>query len=202
MLGIRTTEEPSFQVVRSFENELEVRKYDKMVWAEVLGSEPVEDGQGENRQAAEEQKGNENFRTLFKYITGSNQSASKSSEAVESQSIPMTAPVFMTSDRKSMSFVLPESMQLDDAPTPTNERVKLREIPSKLVASLRFSGSLESQLIEEKTDELRRALAATDYRPIGEVLVAGYDPPWTVPLLRRNEVLVEVQKIEEIGKKQ
>lgn len=191
LVGLRTTEEPPFKVVLSVGNEFEVRKYDQMVWAEVVEDEKANElvevgGENENR----------NFRSLFKYITGDNEAKTN---AAESQKIPMTAPVFMSPDRKSMSFVLPEDMRIDEAPTPTNERVSLREIPSKLVASLRFSGTLAPETIEEKSKELRSALDETDYRPIGEVLVAGYDPPWTVPGLRRNEVLVEVEKLTDQG---
>lgn len=187
VVGIRTTKEPSYRSVAKLAEIVEVREYDHMVWAQVAH-------EGESSSRDQE---NNNFRKLFKYIQGNNRTSIEAGEG-ESKEIPMTAPVFMSLDKSSMSFVLPKGTSVGKAPIPLDSSVELRSISPTKVAVLRFSGSLESDIIAEKAKQLLASLEGTPYKPLGELVVAGYDPPWTLPALRRNEVMVEVE--ETLGK--
>ena len=84
--------------------------------------------------------------------------------------------------------------ELRDPPKP-RPGLELRSIESKLMAAIKFSGSASDELFERKAKELVSSLEAAGYRVISEPLYARYNGPWTPPLLRRNEVLVEVESI-------
>ena len=128
------------------------------------------------------QSGNQAFGFLADYIFGNNQAGMK---------IAMTAPVLQqkTKGGFEVSFVMPSD--LDKPPAPRTELL-ISEVPEKLMAALRFSGSASDRLFEAKSKQLLAEVTSNGYTPISEVLFARYDGPWTLPLLRRNEVLVEV----------
>ena len=111
------------------------------------------------------------------------------------QSIAMTAPVIQqkTADTWLMRFVLPKEYTLLTAPIPLDPTVIIAEIPSKKVAVLNYSGSLSEQGIKEKSEELDAWLKAHGYSIISEPQSAAYDPPWTLPFLRRNEIHIEIK---------
>ncbi len=91
-----------------------------------------------------------------------------------------------------VSFVMPASRLLETLPRPLDARIRFREVSARRVAVLRFSGRYGSDLPLKKREELLRAVHAAGLTPIGDVSCACYDPPWTLPILRRNEVMVEV----------
>ena len=117
-----------------------------------------------------------------------------------SEKIAMTAPVTMErgdNGRWKMGFSMPADYTMDTLPLPLDKRVTLVEILSKTVAVIRFSGLFgDEERRSIKTDTLMKWLAEKKrYRVIGQPFYAGYDPPFTLPFLRRNEVLIEVQPI-------
>jgi hypothetical protein len=57
---------------------------------------------------------------------------------------------------------------------------------------LRFSGLAGTQAVAARQAELAAAVQASTWTADGEPVVWFYDPPWTVPPLRRNEVAVRV----------
>ena len=127
------------------------------------------------------------FMRLFGYISGANDST---------QEIAMTAPVFM--DRRgntseTMSFVLPESFSLESAPEPENPAVKLEELKNYTVATVTFNGLLGTENIEEHNELLNQWIAKMELETVGPAKVAGYNPPYTIPWMRRNEVLIPVK---------
>jgi hypothetical protein len=128
------------------------------------------------------QSGNQAFRYLADYIFGNNS---------EGMKIAMTAPVLQqkTKEGFEVSFVMPSDM--DKAPNP-NTNLQISRVGQKLIAALGFSGSASDSLFEAKSQKLLGAVIAANYTPLSEVTFARYDGPWTLPLLRRNEVLVEV----------
>jgi hypothetical protein len=77
-------------------------------------------------------------------------------------------------------------------PKPRNPAVTLREVPGKRYAVLAFSGLAGEEKVQQKTDELLVWLKAKNRRAIATPQLARYNPPWTLPFLRRNEILVEV----------
>lgn len=132
------------------------------------------------------QSGNQAFGFLADYIFGNN---------AEGVKIAMTAPVLQqrTKDGFEVSFVMPSD--LSNPPTP-NTNLRVSKVDQKLMAAYRFSGSASDSLFEAKSKKLLEAVASAGYTPVSEVIYARYDGPWTLPLLRRNEVLVELGSTE------
>jgi hypothetical protein len=93
----------------------------------------------------------------------------------------------------TIAFVLPERLTAASAPAPTDPRVTLRDLPSRRVASIRFSGLFRNATAEMKRQFLADWLVSRRLPHSGDWRVAGYNPPWTIPSLRRNEVLVTLQ---------
>ncbi|MEM9414208.1 MAG: heme-binding protein [Planctomycetota bacterium] len=151
--------------------------------------------------------GNEGFRRLAGYIFGGN--AGDTSIAMtapvvmepsgKGEDIPMTAPVVMeqTDAGWVMAFVLPKEYTAENAPTPDDDRVTIATDPGGLYAVYCFSGWFDKDDLATYTPRLMDWLEANGYRAIGEPHIAGYDPPWTLPWFRRNEVMVEVEAVEE-----
>ena len=132
------------------------------------------------------QSGNQAFGYLADYIFGNNESSMK---------IAMTAPVLQqkTSTGFEVSFVMPSEMTSPPAP---RTDLKISRVEGKLMAAFRFSGSASDALFESKAERLLKAISGSGYAPASEVMFARYDGPWTLPLIRRNEVLVEVVPTE------
>ncbi len=185
------TEQVGYSVVAQLDEATQVRDYGARVVAETEAS------------TAEGDPSSTAFRRLFDYIQGANRSEAKiamtapveTGQASPSESIAMTAPVEVESENGTlrMAFFLPEGTTLDTAPVPTNTDVSLREVPSRLEAVRRFSGSRSDEHVMRETDALAATLAASDWQPVGEPRTYFYDPPWTLPWFRRNEVAVAVQ---------
>ena len=153
----------------------ELRHYESMV----LVSTPMVGGMNNQNGA---------FGKLFKYITGDNNGV---------QDIAMTAPVFMEQTAKNsetMSFVLPADFTIETAPTPQSADVTLEEMTDYTVAAVRFSGTLKQDNIDEHKALLEDWIAQKGYTKTGGVKAAGYNPPFTLPAYRRNEVLIAVEK--------
>lgn len=130
--------------------------------------------------------GSRGFGPLVRYISGANQ---------KGQQIAMTSPVLHAPQSEAthtISFVLPEGMNPDDAPMPADGRVEVHLVPPRWVAALRFSGGWSKERADEKAQALRGLLESSGLTPSGAVFFARYDPPWKPGLLRRNEALVEV----------
>ena len=179
--------EPAFEVVTRYNN-LELRRYAPYVVAETRV-------QGEYRRSL-----NEGFRRLAGCIFGGNRSQAKIAMTAPvsaqpgSEKIPMTAPVSAQKDAGSwvVTFAMPAGSRLDTLPLPNDQRVTLHELPARRVAALRFRGWASAKDVEKKTAELLVALPSTGLSPRGIPTIAQYNPPWTLPFFRRNEILVEV----------
>jgi hypothetical protein len=185
------TEEPSYRVLEA-DNDFEVRLYDSMVVAATTVNGSFDSA------------GNRAFGALFGYISGENVTNSKiamtapviadQAGAAEGRKIPMTAPVLRESNDQGWRylFVLPEEFSLENAPAPLNEQVKLTAEPAKKIAVLRYSGSMDEQKLEQKVSQLQQWIADNQLVAVSQPRWAGYNPPWTLPFLRRNEVMIEV----------
>lgn len=125
------------------------------------------------------------FRRLAGFIFGGND---------RKESIAMTAPVQenLTGDDQQMAFFMPTPYSLGTLPQPNEADVQLREVPSRLVAVLAFSGWATSSRVDKHQRLLDRRLAEAGVGVRGEWLLNQYDPPWALPFLRRNEIWVEV----------
>jgi hypothetical protein len=115
--------------------------------------------------------------------------------AAKPEKIAMTVPVETKAQATGtyvMRFFLPAGYTLETAPEPTNPDVRIFEVPERTVAVLRFSGSRGSDNVAVHLSELDTVLEGSGWRAAGEPFSMFYDPPWTIPFLRRNEVAVPV----------
>lgn len=189
--AMATIEEPAFQAVKQA-GDFEIRRYAPMIVAETV----VE---GDLRNAS-----NDGFRVIAGYIFGNNVSVN----GAGSEKVAMTAPVTMEAaetiamtapvtteragERFRMHFVMPSQYTMATLPKPKDDRVRLREVPARKMAVIRFSGFTGEGKVKEKTDELLAWVKAEGLEAAGVPQLARYDPPWTLPFLRRNEVMVPV----------
>lgn len=158
---------------------------------------------------------NEAFVRLFRYITGGNEGSTDISMTTPVEidgrgaSIEMTTPVEVDLGRRlpqrdddeadgrresgvRMAFYLPAEYGPSSAPTPTDEQVELVTVPERTLAVRQFSWRPTTARIARERDDLLSTLADDDVATVGEPFFMGYDAPWTLPFLRRNEVAVEV----------
>lgn len=179
-------EKPDYEVVKS-DGDIEIRRYEPMIIAEV-------EVEGARKEAI-----NDGFRLLADYIFGNNvvkQDIAMTApvQQKESEKIAMTAPVQQQSASGSwqVSFVMPSEYTMATLPEPVNERVTLQEIPAKHFAAIRFSGANSDENIQKHEKKLMAYIEANDLTAAGTPKYAFYNPPWTLPFMRRNEVMVEV----------
>jgi len=185
-------EQPNYDVVYR-DGDIEYRQYEPY-----LVSETVIENAGDYNSA-----GNEGFRRLFRYITGSNRAQAKIAmtapvaQTPTSEKIAMTVPVQQTDSAEGwrVAFMLPTQYTLETAPQPTDPRVRVREMPGRLMAVLRYSGRWTESNFARKKSVLLDALKSESVTMVGEIQSALYDPPYMPPFLRRNEVMVEVSQL-------
>ena len=188
LVGIRTSPEPPHQVLKT-DGKVEVRQYRPQLIAETFVQKDY-DGAG-----------SVGFRRLAGYIFGGNlakESIAMTAPVLQeprSQSIAMTAPVLQgkTPEGWWMAFILPAEITLDNAPEPTNPEVKLRELPAQKMVSLQYTGRNSPERMAENAALLAQWIAKEGLQPVSAPKMASYDPPWTLWILRRNEVQVEVE---------
>jgi effector-binding domain-containing protein len=167
-------EQAKYEVLRKI-GKIEIRRYPSLVIARV-------DGYGDS-----------GFNLLFRFITGKNQQKSDiaMTAPVVSEQIAMTAPVL--SETGSIAFIMPEGFTLETTPEPLDDRVKIVEIPERVVAALRFSGRWSTSLFKKKSEELLDEIKNAGLKLNGQVFSMRYNGPYTPWFLRRNEVAVEVE---------
>ena len=170
-----------YEVIRKLDK-VEIRRYPKIIVAKVSNSE------------------SDSFGLLFRFISGNNKQKEKVKMTAPivsqdvSQEIKMPSPVLSEfSNQGYMAFVMPSEFDLETTPLPIDGRVKIEELPSRIVAVLRFSGSWSEAHFEEKTKELLQELANAKVKTSGSVFTMLYNPPFTPSFLRRNEVAIEIK---------
>lgn len=187
-------EEPKYELLEK-SDDFELRQYHPMIIAEVL----VE---GDMDQAS-----SKGFRLIADYIFGNNVTRTGGSGKIDmtasvtvepkSEKILMTAPVTVeqASGQWQVHFVMPSKYTLDTLPIPNNPQVVLREVPARKVAVVRFSGIANQAKIVERTQELLAWMSGKHLILTSTPELARYNPPWTPPFLRRNEIMVEYQTV-------
>jgi hypothetical protein len=177
-------EEPTYDVVRQLDEQVELRRYAAYVVAEVVVDATASDA------------GNRAFPILAGYIFGKNQGQQKLemtapvTQSAEPVKLEMTAPVTQDAVAGGMrvQFVLPKGVTLATAPEPLDPRVRLREEPPALRAVIRYSGTWSQANYDEHLGKLQAALAAAGIATQGQPVLARYNAPMTPWFMRRNEI--------------
>jgi hypothetical protein len=166
---------------------IEIRDYAPMIAAETAVT-------GEREKAIEQ-----GFRLIAGYIFGGNTARAKVAMTAPvtqqpGEAIAMTAPVTQEGDgqRWTVRFVMPANYTMETLPRPNNPAVRLREIPGRRVAVIRFSGTAGDRSIEEHKAQLDAFLASRKLGAVSSPTYAFYNPPWTLPFMRRNEIMAEI----------
>lgn len=180
-------EKPKYMILTSEKN-IEVRKYQKYIAAET------------EAKGAEYDTMNDSFRVIAGYIFGDNIKSEKIAMTApvtqeSSEKIAMTSPVTQTGSDGTwkMQFMMPSKYTLATLPKPKDERVKFVEVPAKKFAVIRFSGFWNEKTFKKQQEKLLAYIAKEKLEIIGLPIKAFYNPPWTLPFLRRNEILIEVE---------
>jgi DNA gyrase inhibitor GyrI len=185
---VSNVEQPKYKVI-STEQNVQIRDYPPMIVAEA-------DVTGERDKAI-----GEGFRVIADYIFGNNLSSKKVAMTAPvtqqaSEKIAMTAPVTQQGGGNAwqVRFVMPSTYAMETLPKPKNPAVKLKEIEGKRFAVIRFSGMAGQDSLKRHTNELREYVQTKKLNPQAAPTYAFYNPPWTLPFLRRNEVMIEVSR--------
>jgi hypothetical protein len=198
--------EAQYTVVRTLSQSIEIREYAPQLVADVTVA-------GERNEAA-----NSGFRQLFAYITGANttqQSVAMTTPVTEKpastkgQTIAMTTPVVEAPAQKiamttpvtespsdegwTIRFFLPGNYTLQTIPKPTNTNVVISLTQPRTVAVIRFSGTVNHASLSKHEAMLREALLTQGKTPAGIAEYAFYNAPFTLPFLRRNEIMLAIQ---------
>ena len=202
-------EEPRFTLVLK-SGSFEVRQY-----APMLVAETVVDGDMDEASSR-------GFRKIADFIFGNNQSAQTGGSAKiamtapvtqepQSEKIAMTAPVTMGaanntadsnlagSNKWRVHFVMPSKYTMANIPQPKNADVKLREIPGKYFAVYNYTGFNTKSQVQAKTDELVAWVQEKKLKALSSPQLSRYDPPWTLPMFRRNEIMIEIEEFKSVN---
>ena len=165
------TETPDYTTVRKDEK-FEIRDYPSLT---VATTKMNDDGM------------NGGFGELFKFITGTNETKEK---------IAMTSPVLIdtANEKKTMSFIMPKASVEKGVPKPAANNVTLGKLDAARVVALRFPGSRNAKNETAAIEKLNAWIANEKLKGIGKPVFAYYDPPWTPVFMRRNEVMIRIEK--------
>lgn len=194
------TEEPEYTVLNKSED-FELRRYDAQIVAETYID-------GDQKQAS-----NKGFKILADYIFGNNTALNGESSKIsmtapvkmqpsqvqESEKIAMTAPVTMqqqpqqTDGKWRVRFVMPSQYTMQTLPKPNNPAVKIEQVPMQTYGVIKFSGLTGADKVDTKTTALKQWMQEQNVQLVGEPELARYNPPWTLPFMRRNEVMIRYE---------
>jgi len=188
---VSNVEQPKYKIIESKGN-IEIRDYAQMIVAET-------DVAGERDEAI-----SKGFRIIANYIFGNNSATQKVPMTAPvtqqgSEKIAMTAPVTQQGEGNTwkVRFIMPSSYSMETLPKPSNPTVELEEVPAKRFVVIRFAGLGGDENLKHHTNELNDFIMAKNLTPQSPPTYAFYNPPWTLPFLRRNEVLIEISAAAE-----
>jgi len=169
-----TYEEPPFTVVKK-DGAVEWREYAPYLVAEVIAT-------GERDAAA-----NEAFRSLFDYISGGN---------APKENMAMTVPVTQQQkkDGWAVHFVMPLSKTMGTLPKPDDSRITLRKEAQGKILAIVFSGTSSKSNLDEHEQKLRAYAAKNGISIKNPPIYAFYNSPFSLPFMRRNEILFVMDK--------
>lgn len=196
-------EQPSFKVIER-DGRYELREYAPYMLAETRIDADFLDA------------GNIAFQPLFRYISGNNEARARIAmtapvtqlpagavqgmgpgAGARGEKIAMTAPVNQVPAPQGgylVGFVVPSKYTPETVPRPLDPAVRIREVPPQLIASWRYSGRWTEANFRAAEAQLRETLAQRGLAATGAAIIARYDPPFMPTFLRRNEVLLPVER--------
>jgi pentatricopeptide repeat protein len=189
-LTVMAIEEPEFISIEK-KDTFEIREYQPKLIAQVLVT-----GTFDNASS----KG---FRLLADFIFGNNKT-NEGSKKIDmtapvvtrdaSEKIEMTAPVISEENERGwyISFNMPKQYSKDSLPVPNNPEVKIIDVPAEKFAVITFSGLVRERKYAEMLSLLNEEMRKRNLEPKGSVTLARYNPPWTLPFLRRNELMIRI----------
>lgn len=175
MVGFTSAlEQPDYKVIEQLPGGVEIRQYEARTYA----SSRVEGTGMEARR--------QGFRLLFNYITGENKG---------DEEISMTVPVATEIEEKEhvMQFFLPSEYNETTAPAPKNPNVSIGTIAPRIEAALEYTGSQSVQRAQQHAILMKQDLENSNWQMKGDIRSMFYNPPFSIPFLRRNEVIVEIK---------
>jgi hypothetical protein len=187
---IQNVEQPDYTPVMQ-DGDFELRDYPPLVVAEVV------------REGSRRQGLSAGFGPLARYIFAKERGGERiaMTAPVQQQAlaadekIAMTAPVTQSpagDDQWTVQFIMPAQYRLEDLPLPAGSEVRLRDVPARRMAAVRFSGRTTDALIARQEERLRDWIARRGLQVLAEPVYAYYNDPFTPGFLRRNEVMIEV----------
>jgi hypothetical protein len=181
-------EQPKYNVV-SVKSNIEVRDYAPMIVAEVETT-------GEREEAI-----SKGFSILADYIFGNNKSSAKVAMTAPvtqqaSRKIAMTAPVTQqrVDGKWQVRFMMPSNYNLSSLPQPSNAAIQLNQVPSKRYAVIRFSGIATESVLKQNLEKLQDHIRKEKIKTVSEPTYAFYNPPWTLPPMRRTEIMIKISE--------
>lgn len=198
-------EEPNYSVLSQV-NDFELRRYDEQIVAQTWVT-------GDQKSASRE-----GFKILADYIFGNNTAASGESSKIsmtapvtmqseatqpeskkgsddKSQKIAMTAPVsIQQADNKWLvQFTMPHQYTMETLPKPNNAAITIKKMPAQNYGVIKFSGLAGSKKVAENTNKLQSWMQEQQLAMTSAAELARYNPPWTLPFMRRNEMMIAYQ---------
>ncbi len=185
--SVMAIEEAKFESIKK-DGPFELRQYKSYILAETIIS-------GEMEAASSLA-----FRVLFNYISGSNHSKSKVamtapvSQESAGEKISMTTPVSQErmDDAWAISFMMPANYTESTIPEPDDSRVRIRVVPEREMAIIRYSGRWTSSRYLEHKAKLEEWISSQGLTITGEAVWARFNAPYTPWFMRRNEVQIPV----------
>ena len=175
------------------DRDIEIRDYTPLIVAETAVS-------GDRETAIRQ-----GFRTLADYIFGNNTAFSvvamtaPVTQQPRNESIAITAPATAQANGAdwTVRFVMPARYTIDTLPPPNDPAVSLKQVEGKRYAAIRFSGLARDATLRRYTERLEKFINTKGLRPLSPPAYAFYNPPWTLPFLRRSEIMIEIARGSE-----
>lgn len=187
---LMATEEPEFTVLFQ-EGNIEIREYEPRIIAHVKTIGDFDDASSKGfKMLADFIFGNNNINNTSKKIS----MTAPVSASLSSKKISMTAPVIAENNNNewSIAFVMPKEFTLETLPIPNNQNIRITALPKEKFAVIVFSGLVRESSYDKKVDSLNEFIKEKKLTPLSTIQIARYNPPWTLPFFRRNELLIKI----------
>ena len=172
-------EQPNYNLIKKTKN-IEIRHYKKLLYAETTVTGPREESISTG------------FRIIADYIFGNNRLSESNNN---SSKIAMTSPVIqerISNSNWKVKFIMPQSFTVQNLPLPNNEKIEIAEGRDEYYIAIRFSGSSSQKNLDKNHKILLDHISVNDIETSGSTIYAFYNPPWTLPIFRRNEILYKI----------